>query len=93
MHERASARPQPLNLPMPGPREAYHRDCTEYRPIPGGGPVDNPANLWGEAVYAGDHQVNCDHDKCVSPREEHAPPSAGRHACCAPTNLARTLLL
>ena len=36
---------------------AYHGDCAEYSPIPGGGPADDPASLWGEVIYAGDHQV------------------------------------
>ena len=60
VHKCASARPQLLSLPMPGPHKAYHHDCTEYRPIPGGGPADNPANHQVEVVYAGDYQVNRD---------------------------------
>ena len=77
VHERASARPQPLSLPTPGPREAYHGDCAEYRPIPGGGPADKPASHWGEVIYAGDRQVNHDQEERMPPVEECAPPDVG----------------
>ena len=87
VHERVSTCPQPLSLPMPRPRKAYHRNCAEYRPIPGGRPGDNPASHRGEVVYAGDHQVNCKHDERVPPREERAPPGASRHARCAQPTL------
>ena len=80
VYERASAHPQPLSLPMPGPCEAYHGDCAEYRPIPGGGPVDNPASHWGKVVYAGDRQVDHDQEEHVPPIEERAPPGTGQHA-------------
>ena len=93
VYERMSARPQPLNLPMPGPHEAYHGDCAEYRPIPGGGPADDPASHWGEVVYAGNHQVDHDQEECVPPIEELAPPGAGPHTCGALTDLAHALLL
>ena len=92
VHERVSACPQPLSLPTPGPCKAYHRDCTEYRPIPGGGPVDNPASHRGEVVYAGDHQVNHDHDERVPPGEECALPGACQRPLGAPTNLSRALV-
>ena len=93
VHGRMSACPQPLSLLMPGPRNAYHRDCAEYRPIPGGGPVVNPASHRGKVVHAGDHQVNHYYDERVPPGEERTPPSAGQRVCCTPPNLARTLLL
>ena len=93
VHECASPYPQPLSLPMPGPRKAYQRDCAEYRPIPGGGPADNPANHRVEVVYAGDYQANCNQDECVPPLEECTPPGVGWRACCVPTNLACALLL
>ena len=93
MHEHASTRPQPLSLPTPGPCKAYHCDCAEYRPIPGGGPADNPASHWGKVVHAGNHQVNDNHDEHVPSGEQRAPPSMGWHAHCTPTNLARALLL
>ena len=93
VHEQMSICPQLLSLPMPGPREAYYHDCAEYRPIPGGGPVDNPASHRSEVIHASNHQVNCDHDEHIPPGEERAPPNAGWRACCVPTNLSRALLL
>ena len=93
VHKHASAHPQRLSLPTPGPRKAYHCDCAEYRPIPGGGPADNPASHRGGVVYTGDHQVDHDQEEHVPPIEEHAPPSMGWRMCCTPTNLTRALLL
>ena len=69
VNKRASARPQPLSLPTPGPCKAYHDDCAEYRLIPGGGPVDNPASHWGKVVYNGDGQVDHDQEERVLPIE------------------------
>ena len=93
MHECTSARPEPLSLPMPGPCKAYHCDCTEHRPITGGGSADDPACHRGEVVYTGDHLVNRNHDERIPSGEENAPPSAGRRARCTLTNLAHALLL
>ena len=93
VHERTNAHPQLLSLPMPGLCEAYHRDCTAYRPIPGGGPADSLASHWGKVVYPGNHQVNHDQDERVPPVEECTPPGAGWHTRCVPTNLVRALLL
>ena len=93
VHKHASACPQPLSLPTPGPRKAYHGDCTEYRPIPGGGPADNPADHQGEVFHTGDHQVNRNDDERIPAGEEHTPPSVGWHVHCVPTNLAHALLL
>ena len=93
VHEHAITRPQSLSLPTPGPREAYHHDCAKYRPIPGGGPADNPASHRGEVVYAGDCHVNHNHDERVPPREEHSPPHMGQRTRCTPTNLTHALLL
>ena len=77
MDERDEAHPQSLSLPMPGPRKAYHDHYFEYRPIPGGGPANNPTSHWGEVVYTGNRQVNHDQEERVPPVEEHAPPEAG----------------
>ena len=93
VHERTSACPQLLSLPMPGPRKAYHCDCADYRPVPGGGPLDNPACHQGEVIYTGDHQVNCDHDERVPPGEERAPPGMSQRMQCALTHLTCALLL
>ena len=93
VHERMSARPQPLSLPTPGPRKAYHDHYAKYRPIPGGGPADNPTSHWGKVVHAGNHQVNHDQGEHVPPVEELDPPAAGRCMLGAPTDLARALRL
>ena len=55
VQERASACPQPLSLPRPGPDKAYHHNCAEYRPIPGGGPADNPASQQGKVGQRAEH--------------------------------------
>ena len=93
VHERANACPQPLSLPTPGPREAYHDHYAEYRPIPGRGPADNPTSHWGEVVHAGNRQVDHDQGEHVPPVEEFAPLAMGWHALGAPTNLAHALRL
>ena len=93
MHECTSARPEPLSLPMPGPCKAYHCDCTEHRPITGGGSADDPACHRGEVVYTGDHLVNRNHDERIPPSEERAPPGVGWRVLCALANLAHALLL
>ena len=93
VHERTSTHPQPLSLPTPGPREAYHDHYTEYRPIPGRGPADNPTSHWGEVVYAGEHQVNQNQEERVPPVKELAPLDAGRRALSTSTDLARALHL
>ena len=80
VHERTSAHPQLLSLPMPGPCKTYHGDCAEYRPFPGGGPVNNPASHWGEVVYTGDRQVDHDQEERVPPIEERVLPGAGQRA-------------
>ena len=69
VHELMSARPQPLSLPTPGPRKAYYGDCAEYRPIPGGGPADDPASHRGGIVYAGACQLDHDQEEHVAPIE------------------------
>ena len=93
VHEHASTRPQPLSLPTPGPREAYYDHYAEYRPIPGGGPADNPTSHWGEVICAGDCQVNHNQGERVPSVKELAPPDAAWRALGAPTDLACALLL
>ena len=93
VHKRASTHPKLLSLPTPSPGKAYHDHYAEYRPIPGGGPADNPTSHWGKVVYAGDRQVNHNQEERVSPVEELAPPDAGRCSLGVPTDFARTLLL
>ena len=55
--------------------------------------MDKPANHRGKVIYAGDYQVNCNHDKHIPPIEEHAPPSVGWRAHFVLTNPACSLLL
>ena len=93
VRECASTHPQPLRLPTPGPHKAYHGDCTEYRPIPGRGPADNPASHRGEVIYTGDCQINHNQEERIPPVEECAPPGACQRTRGVRTSIARTLLL
>ena len=93
VHERAIAQPQPLSLPTPGPRKAYHDLYAEYRHIPGGGPADNPTSHWAKIVHAGDCQVNHDQGERVPPVEELDPPGVGWSVLGMSTDLACALLL
>ena len=93
MNKRAWACSQPPILLTPGPPKAYHHDCTEYRPIPSEGPVDNPASHWGKVVYAGDCKINHKQYVYIPLSEGRAPPGVCWCMHSMPTNLTRTLLL
>ena len=93
VNERMYAHPKLLSLPTPGPCKAYHHDCTEYRPIPGGGPVDNPVSYWGKVVHIGDYQVNHGQEERVPPREGRAPPGACSCMQCTDQPCLRTAIV
>ena len=93
MYERASARPQPLSLPTPGPCEACQGDRAQCRFMPWGGPADGPISHRGELVYAKHGQVDQYQDERYPPVEERTRPAASRRACGASAELACVLLL